>query len=374
MTTGFIWDERFAWFDAGNVQRGPFYTPLHAFNTPESKERIRELLVATGMAERLTPIAPRLMTEEALLRIHSREHVARVKALSEGAGGDTGENAWLGSNGYDIARLAAGSCVEAMIAVVEGRVSNAYALVRPPGHHAERDRGRGFCIFANVALAIADLKARGLVERVAVVDWDVHHGNGTQQAFYGDPTVLTISIHQDGFYPADSGSLEERGEGAGRGYNINVPLPPGSGHGAYLESVRRVVVPALRRCRPDLIVVASGLDACAYDPLARMMCHSGTYREMAAQLADAARELCGGRLVACHEGGYSSYYAPWCALAILEVFAGVGTTLPDPSLQFLASRPGQSLLPHQAEIIERAAAAADSIPPAAVRAGSGDVP
>ena len=369
MSTGFIWDERFAWFDAGNVQRGPFFTPLHAFNTPESKERIRELLVATGMAERLTPLESRLMTEEALLRIHSREHVARVKALSEGAGGDTGENAWLGSNGYDIARLAAGSCLEAMIAVLQGRVRNAYALVRPPGHHAERDRGRGFCIFANVALAIAEVKAKGVVERVAVVDWDVHHGNGTQQAFYSDPTVLTISIHQDDFYPASSGSLDERGDGAGQGYNINVPLPPGSGHGAYVETIKRVVVPALRRFRPELIVVASGLDACAYDPLARMMCHSGTYREMAALVMDAAKELCDGRLVACHEGGYSSFYAPWCALAILEVFAGVQATHPDPSLQFLASRPGQTLEPHQEVIIEKAARAAVAIPTAGVRAG-----
>jgi acetoin utilization deacetylase AcuC-like enzyme len=357
MATGFVWDERFAWFDAGNVQRGPFFTPLVAFNTPESKERIRELLVATGMAAKLTPIAPRIMTEEELRRLHPPEYVARVKALSDGAGGDTGENAWVARNGYDLARLAAGSCLEALIAVVERRVDNAYALVRPPGHHAERDRGRGFCIFANVALAILNAKARGVVDRVAVVDWDVHHGNGTQAAFYSDPTVLTISIHQDGFYPMDSGSLEERGEGAGYGFNLNVPLPPGSGHGAYVETMKQVVVPALLSFRPDVIVVASGLDAAAYDPLARMMCHSGTYREMAAMLKRAAEDLCGGRLVACHEGGYSAYYVPWCALAILEVFAGFATSHADPSLGYLVGRPGQELQPHQAEIIGKAASA-----------------
>jgi acetoin utilization deacetylase AcuC-like enzyme len=260
-----------------------------------------------------------------------------------------------------VARLAAGSCLEALVAVVEGRVANAYTLVRPPGHHAERDRGRGFCVFGNVALAVANAKARGLVQRVAVVDWDVHHGNGTQQSFYADPTVLTISIHQDDFYPANSGSLEERGEGPGHGYNLNVPLPPGSGHGAYVETMRQVVVPALRRFRPEVIVVASGLDACAYDPLARMMCHSGTYREMAALLKAAAKELCGGRLVACHEGGYAAYYAPWCALAIVEVLAGVEKPYPDPSLGFLAGRPGQDLQPHQADVIRRAAAVANDI-------------
>jgi acetoin utilization deacetylase AcuC-like enzyme len=361
MATGFIWDERFAWFDAGNVQRGPFFTPLGAFNTPESKERIRELLVATGMAERLTPIAPRLMAEEELLRLHPPEYLEKVKALSSGAGGDTGENAWVARNGYDLARLAAGSCLEALIAVIERRVDNAYALVRPPGHHAERDRGRGFCIFGNVALAILGAKAQGIVERVAVVDWDVHHGNGTQAAFYTDPTVLTISIHQDGFYPMDSGSLEERGEGAGRGFNLNVPLPPGSGHGAYVETMKQVVVPSLRRFRPEVIVVASGLDANAYDPLARMMCHSDTFREMAALLQGAADELCGGRLVACHEGGYSAYYVPWCALAVLEVFTGARTPYADPSLSYLLGRPGQELQPHQAEVIRRAAAAVDRI-------------
>jgi acetoin utilization deacetylase AcuC-like enzyme len=361
MATGFLWDERFAWFDAGFVQRGPFFSPLGAFNTPESRARIRELLVATGTAERLTPIAPRLMAEEELLCLHPPEYVAKVKALSEGAGGDTGENAWVARNGYDLARLAAGSCLEALISVVEGRVDNAYALVRPPGHHAERSRGRGFCIFGNVALAILNAKARGVVERVAVVDWDVHHGNGTQAAFYSDPTVLTISIHQDGFYPMDSGSLDERGEGAGYGFNLNVPLPPGSGHGAYVETMKQVVVPALWRFRPEVILVASGLDACAYDPLARMMCHSGTYREMAKLLKDAAEELCGGRLVACHEGGYAAYYAPWCALAILEVFAEVETSHPDPTLDFLASRPGQELQPHQAQIIRKVAAAVNSI-------------
>ncbi len=370
MATGFIWDERFAWFDSGEVRRGPFFTALGAYNTRESKERIRELFVATGMVDRLTSIAPKLMTEEDLHRVHSREYVAKVKGLSEARGGDSGENAYIGPNGYDVARLAAGSCLEALEWVLDGRVDNAYARVRPPGHHAERDRGRGFCVFGNVALAIASAKASRRVERVAVVDWDVHHGNGTQDAFYSDPTVLTISIHQDGLYPTGSGSAEQRGDGAGRGFNLNIPLPPGSGHGAYVATLEQVVVPALRKFRPDVIVVASGLDACGYDPLARMMCHSGTYREMAALLKAAAEELCGGRLVACHEGGYSSFYAPWCALAVVEVLAGVGTTHPDPSLGYLMSWPGQDLQPHQAEVIRSVASAIGST--AELTSGSSD--
>jgi acetoin utilization deacetylase AcuC-like enzyme len=355
MATGLLWDERFAWYDRGSVGRGPFYAPLPAFDTPESKERIRELLIASGLADALVTLTPRLITEAELLRHHTPAYVAKVKALSDGAGGDAGENAYLGRNCFDIARLSAGATLVALDSVLDGRVNNVYALVRPCGHHATRDFGRGFCVFCNIPLAILDAKARGKVERVAVVDWDVHHGNGTQDAFYSDPTVLTISIHQDGYYPPDTGGLEERGEGAGRGYNLNVPLPPGSGHGAYVETVEQVVVPALRRFRPEVIVVASGLDANAYDPLARMMCHSETYREMATLLKSAAEELCGGRLVACHEGGYSPYYVPWCALAVLEVFAGVRTACRDPSLDYLAGRPGQKLQPHQVEAIRSAA-------------------
>jgi acetoin utilization deacetylase AcuC-like enzyme len=357
MTTGFVWDERFAWFNAGhNRRRGPFYSPMAAYDTRESKERIRELLVASGLADRLVPIAPRLATDQELLRFHTPEYVAKVRALSDGEGGDAGEGAYLGRNCYDIARLSAGAALEALDAVLDGRVHNAYALVRPCGHHATRDFGRGFSIFGNIVLAILDAKARGKARKVAVIDWDVHHGNGTQDAFYADPTVLTISLHQAGYYPPDSGWLAENGDGPGRGYNINVPLPAGSGHGAYVETMRQVVLPALQRFHPDVIMVASGLDANAQDPLARMMCHSGTYREMATMVKTAAEELCGGRLVACHEGGYAPAYVPWCALAILEVFADTRTSSQDPALSWIANVPGQDLQPHQADVIAKAAA------------------
>jgi len=366
MATGFIWDERFAWFDAGpNRRRGPFYSPMAAYDTPESKERIRELLVASGLVASLVPLSPRLATEEELFRYHTREYIAKVKALSEGGGGDAGEGAYLGRNCYDIARLSAGATLEALDGVLDRRVDNAYALVRPCGHHATRDFGRGFSIFCNIALAILHAKARGRVARVAVVDWDVHHGNGTQDAFYRDPTVLTISIHQAGYYPPDSGWLAENGDGPGRGYNINVPLPPGSGHGAYIETMTRVVLPALQRFRPEVIIVASGLDANAHDPLARMMCHSGTYREMATLVKAAAEELCGGRLMACHEGGYAPAYVPWCALAIMEVFADTKTSCQDPALTWIAGWPGQELQSHQADVIGKAATLVSNIAAAA---------
>ena len=154
----------------------------------------------------------------------------------------------------------------AVESVMKGATDNAYALVRPPGHHAEPNRGRGYCIFGNIAVAVKYALAKLGVSRVAVVDWDVHHGNGTQLAFYENPDVLTISIHQDNLYPTASGAMEDNGAGRGAGFNLNLPMPPGSGVGAYLAAFERVVVPALRKFKPELIVVASGLDANAYDP------------------------------------------------------------------------------------------------------------
>lgn len=198
-------------------------------------------------------------------------------------------------------------------------------------------------------------EARGL-GRVAIVDWDVHHGNGAQKAFWRDPTVLTISLHQAGYYPPDSGHVEDIGEGEGEGFNINVPLPPGSGVGAYVAALERVVAPALRAYRPELILVASGLDANAMDPLAHMMLHSNAYRQLTRILMDVAAEVCEGRLVMCHEGGYSAGYVPFCGLAVMEELSGITTGVEDPLLGFFEGVEYQDLQPHQDEVVASAEA------------------
>ncbi len=240
--------------------------------------------------------------------------------------------------------------------MAEGRVRNAYALVRPPGHHALPDMGMGFCIFANIAIAIRVLQGRGLTRRVAVVDWDVHHGNGTQAIFAEDPSVLTISIHQDSYFPPDSGHRHERGHGAGEGSALNVPLPPGSGVGAYLHTMERVVTPALRSFQPDLVVVACGFDANAFDPLGRMLLTAAGFRSMTAQLLAVAAEVCDGRVALVHEGGYSEAYVPFCGLAVVEELAGAKTEIEDPYHHLLDGMGGQALQPHQADAIAAAAA------------------
>jgi acetoin utilization deacetylase AcuC-like enzyme len=352
MATGWICHELYFWHDPGSAGgfmtagRGVIEPDTHSEN-PATKRRFRNLLDVSGVLAQLTHIEPRPASEEDVLRCHTREYLDRIKALSAGLGGDAGELTTFGPGGYEIALLAAGGVITAVDAVLDGTVDNGYALVRPPGHHAEPDLGRGFCIFANAAIAAKHAReARGL-ERVAVVDWDVHHGNGTQKIFYSDPTVLTISSHQDNNYPPDSGHVHEIGEGAGEGYALNVPLPSGSGVGAYVAAYERVVAPALRAFRPELIIVASGLDANAYDPLARMMLTSTGYRQLTRILMGVADEVCGGRLVVEHEGGYSSFYVPYCGLAIVEELAGVRGSIEDPYLEIAAGLGGQELQPHQ---------------------------
>jgi acetoin utilization deacetylase AcuC-like enzyme len=328
--------------------------PLGHIENPAGKRRIRNLVEVSGLIDHLVQLKPRMATEDEILRLHTRGYMDRIKKASSEMGGDAGDLSPFGVGSYEIALLAAGGCITAVDAVLDATVDNAYALVRPPGHHAERDTGRGFCIFANTALAAAHARqARGL-SRVAIVDWDVHHGNGTEHAFYADPTVLTISIHQDNNYPPRSGAIGDTGEGAGEGYNINVPLPAGSGVGAYIETFDRVVAPALRAFRPELILVASGLDASAMDPLASMMMTSDGYRQLAKTMLEVARDVCGGRLVACHEGGYSPAYVPYCGLAILEEMAGVRTGVADPLLELLAGFGGQEIQPHQESVIRQA--------------------
>lgn len=366
LQTGLVAHERYFWHDpgsgAGFSSTSPFVQPDQHPETPESKRRLLGLLEVSGLAEQLTRIKPRPAEYGELRRFHTERYVETVRRLSAASGGLIGDSASIGAGSYEIALLAAGGCIEATDAVLAGRIKNAYALVRPPGHHAEADQGRGYCVFGNVVLLVRHAQKIHGLERIAVVDWDVHHGNGTEGAFIADRSVLTMSIHQDRCYPIDAGQLEVTGTGPAVGTNLNIALPAGSGHGAYLAAFDRVVLPALQRFRPQLIVVASGLDASAMDPLGRMLCTSETYRAMAAGVVAAADSLCAGRLVATHEGGYSNAYVPFCGLAVIEEFAGIRTAVVDPYLEELTRMGGQELQRHQATAIDAAAALVRNVP------------
>lgn len=363
MTTALVWHEKLMWFDAGTfagpMPVGGWVQPGEMSENPETKRRIKNLLDATGMIAHLKVITPTAATDEDILRIHTPSYLAKVKVLSASYGGSLGVSAFIGPGGYELALLSAGATIAGVDAVLSGAADNAYVLSRPPGHHAEPDGGMGFCVFANIAIAVRHAQLRRNVGRIAVVDWDVHHGNGTQACFYEDPSVLAISLHEDGNFPrGGSGAVEQIGSGAGRGATINIPLPPGSGTAAYRSAFERVVLPALDRFRPDLIFVACGLDAGNNDPLGRMMLGPEDFRWMTVAVREAARRLCDGRIVVAHEGGYSAPTAPFLALPIFEELTGQPSGIENVMVARMAGLPPSVLLAHQKAVIEAARSAA----------------
>ena len=364
--TGYVWHERYAWHDtgthAGIYPSGGYVQPYQNFESPESKARFAGLVEVSGLLESLVRIPAREVDAADLLRVHTPEHVERIRTQSEQAGGDAGDGfSPFGRGGYDLARLAAGGTLVAAEAVLDGVVDNAYALVRPPGHHAEPDQGRGYCLFANVPVVIEALRAAGKVQRVAIFDYDVHHGNGAQKIYWDDPNVLTISVHQDRLFPVDSGLVDEQGAGAGAGTNINVPLPAGSGDGAYWSVVDEVARPAIIAFQPDLILVSSGFDPSAFDPLGRMSVTSEGFRGIAERLLAIADEACGGRIVFSHEGGYSAVHVPFCGIAVLEVLSGVRTGVEDPFALSVGGSPTRALADWQTAVIEQSASLARAL-------------
>ena len=355
--TGFVWDELYAWHDPGPgaaflAADGPLQ-PGTFMDNPEPKRRLHSLLAVSGILAALRSIPARPATDEELGRVHEDAHVRAVRKVASAGGGQAGEETPIGSRGFEIAALAAGGSIAAIEGVLAGRVDNAYALVRPPGHHASADRSLGFCVFNNLAVAAAHALSVGL-ERVAIVDLDAHHGNGTQSIFWESAQVLTVSIHQENCFPHHSGSIEETGGGPGLGRNLNVPLPAGSGVGAYEAAMSRVVLPGLRGFDPELILVGCGFDASPQDPMARMMVHSDGFAALTLALREAAESICGGHVVFLQEGGYAPAYVPFCGLSTVEALSGEATKVRDPFLDGYEGMPGQRLQQHQDEAIAAA--------------------
>jgi acetoin utilization deacetylase AcuC-like enzyme len=360
MPTGFVWHERYAWHDARGLldilDRDALFEPEPSLESGTTKRRLRNLVDASGLLGSLVEIEPRRATDDELALVHGREYIDRIRLASAGLGGDAGDSTPFGRWTYDIAALAVGGCLAAVDAVIDGRVQNAYALVRPPGHHAGPSGGCGYCVFNNIASAALHLRQTHNLERVAIVDWDVHHGNGTQETFWSDPSVLTISVHQEDLFPPASGLVADVGDADGIGANVNVPLPAGTGRAAYLDVLDRVVVPALERFAPQFILVACGFDAAMLDPLGRMNLTSECFAMMTARMAAAAASLCESRLMLCHEGGYSSAYVPYCGLAVIESLAGVRTGVVDPWLTDARRVRELPLRTHEREAIDQAIA------------------
>ena len=336
MATGFFFDERCFWHGGGNYA---FMLPVGGLvqptfgglpENPETKRRLKNLIDVTGLSDELHMHGADAATWQDLARIHPEHYLNEFKALSDDNGGELGRRTPFAKGGFEIAAVSAGLSKAAIFSVLNGVHDNAYALSRPPGHHCLPDFPNGFCLLANIAIGIEAAKAAGKATRFAVLDWDVHHGNGTEAIFYDRDDVLTISLHQDKNYPMDTGDALARGRGAGLGYNMNIPLPPGAGHNTYLAAMERLALPAIRAFAPDIIIIACGYDAAAVDPLGRMLATMGTFRAMTAQVKTLATQICDGRLMMAHEGGYSEVYVPFCGHAVLAEMADSKITAPDP--------------------------------------------
>lgn len=281
---------------------------LHLAGTwhPESPERLRSIidhLTATKLIEQLIPIVPHPAPIEWIATIHTPEYIDFIeKACAQGdtsLDADTG----IGVESYRIARLAVGGGLAAADAIMQHQIDNAFAAVRPPGHHAEKNQAMGFCLFNNIAILARYLQRKYQLEKIFIIDWDVHHGNGTQHAFYDDPTVFYFSIHQWPHYPGTGRSLE-RGSGPGEGFTLNVPLTAGHGNDDYLQAFESQVVPAAQRFKPDFFLISAGFDAHLNDPLAGMQLTELGYARLTQIVVDLADAMCGGRIVSLLEGGY----------------------------------------------------------------------
>jgi len=291
---------------------------------PERLERLIAVLDRTGLLSRLEPIEPMPVAETLLERVHSPEQIRIVRELADGIGGAVEEDLSAASIDADTfvvpesdraARLAAGGAAACVDAVFEGRVKRAFAALRPPGHHATDTNSMGFCLFNNVAVAARRAQDLG-AERVVIMDWDVHHGNGTQDIFYEDGSVVFISTHQYPLYPG-TGRPEEIGAGRGKGGTINVPLPPGTGDDGMMHVFDELVVPCVRRANPDLVLISAGFDAHVRDPLAQLSMSAGGFHMLARRLIDVAEEVCEGRVVVCLEGGYDLDAIAWSGAATI---------------------------------------------------------
>lgn len=295
---------------------------------PERLLAIMQHLQERGLKDRMHQLPAREATDAELLAVHDQSVLDVVLEHSR-----TGGGGWIDLDTYvlpqspAVARRAAGAAVDAALAVMAGDLTSAFVATRPPGHHATHSASMGFCLFNGIAVAAAAVLRSG-VERLAIVDWDVHHGNGTQAIFNADPRVLYVSTHASPFYPG-TGDIGEFGTGEARGTKVNIPLPHGTGDQGFVDAYERVAVPMLERFAPQLVLVSSGWDSHYRDPLGTLNVSTAAYTRAARAVIEAAHRLCEGRVVAVLEGGYDTHALAWSAGALVQLLLGEEPT-PDP--------------------------------------------
>ena len=309
MKAGYIYDPIYLKHDTGQ----------HVENA-KRLETIISYLEHTGLIKQLTLIKPRPATVEELALVHQEQHISHIKEVANKGGGWLDADTVMSPDSYEAAIYAAGGTIKAVEAVLNGEVASAFALARPPGHHATPQRAMGFCLFNNVAIAAQYALTKGL-ERVLIIDFDVHHGNGTQDAFYDNPHVLYISTHQFPHYPG-TGDIEETGTGEGKGYTVNIPLPSGCGDAEYEQVFKQIIVPVSRRFQPQFILVSAGYDLHWSDSLALMQVSVFGFARITEIIKGLADELCNGHLVFGLEGGYNLNAQAASVKATFDVLLG----------------------------------------------------
>ncbi len=312
MATGFLYDERFLDHDAGARH-------------PERRERLTSTMAhlqSLDWFEQLRMLAPRTADETWVESVHSRDLIERARSACEQELTfldvmDVG----ISRASFDVALLAAGGAQELADKVIAEDVDNAFALCRPPGHHAEHDQALGFCLFNNVAIAARYLQKQHGLDKILILDWDVHHGNGTQHSFEDDPSVLYVSTHQYPFYPG-TGARSETGTSRGAGATLNCPMPAGAGDEQYRQAFSETILPRIDAFAPEFVIISAGFDAHVDDPLANICLSTGFYGWMSARLMEVADKHCRGRLISLLEGGYNVNKLPHCVDEHLQVLAG----------------------------------------------------
>jgi acetoin utilization deacetylase AcuC-like enzyme len=331
---GFIFHEDYVKHDTGeqiySVGDGQTVFVGLEFENHLRVRYIKEMLEKSGLLEHMTAFTPQPAGDADLLRVHTQRHIDHMRETSRKGIREFGPEAYGCPVSEEIARLSAGGAMKAADVAMGSEVKQAYALIRPPGHHANSDQAMGFCLYNNVAIAARYALEQYGLERVAIVDWDVHHGNGTQDIFYKDKNVLFISLHEAGYFPTDTGRAEEIGVGEGEGFNVNIPLPSATGDAGYRYAFERIVLPILEEYKPQLLFVSAGQDPNGLDPLSRMMVMRSGFRYMAKALRELAERVCEGRFVVLQEGGYSLPYLPIATLGVIEGILDCEVNFHDP--------------------------------------------
>jgi acetoin utilization deacetylase AcuC-like enzyme len=283
-------------------------------NHPENSARIIntiEHLRSANCWQKLDIEKPRAATEAEVSAIHSTSQIEQVAEIARSGGGHLDPDTYVSPDSYEAALYAAGASLTAIDLIMDKKADNAFCLVRPPGHHATPEKGMGFCLFNNIAIATKYIQSRYHLDRIVIIDWDVHHGNGTQDAFYDDPSVMYFSMHRYPFYPG-TGTEEETGKGSGSGFTINIPLSYNTEPQEYLNFFEDTLEKRIKPFKPQFILISSGFDAYRLDPISGLSLETSDYNKLTKLTQNVAKDCCDGRIVSCLEGGYHLLDLPKC--------------------------------------------------------------